>query len=93
MYYIKLKEKVGIVGCQAETEFDCLLQPLLLFLLQAQCSGVSRMVGQKGKRNLLGKGPSTPEFLRGRMGHCLTDLSVWVPLQAHFDRRFRFNER
>lgn len=63
------------------------------FLLQAQCSGVSRMVGQKGKRNLLGKGPSTPEFLRGRMGHCLTDLSVWVPLQAHFDRRFRFNER
>lgn len=51
------------------------------------------MVGQKGKRNLLGKGPSTPEFLRGRMGHFLTDLSVWMPLQARFDCRFRFNER
>lgn len=33
MYYIKIKEKVGIVGCHAETEFDCLLQLLLLLLL------------------------------------------------------------
>lgn len=53
MYYIKLKEKVGIVGCRAETGFDCLLQPLLLFFVAGPVQWSEQDGGAEGQEEPL----------------------------------------